>query len=480
MQLKSKLSKLILPAMMLVSALSLSSCIINSQFGVKDDDDVTNDQIEEIMEKYDDLFKDNTYTGEACVIDFVHWSGDGQSIEMSVLNTMIKGFEKRYPKISVNLTILSSYEETYSTVLNGNKIADVFLMPDGDVMNWTEFGKCEDLGPYIEKSNLVNLSEMYESAVNRYRYNFKTKTCGGTEGTMIALPKDIGPTVMYYNKSAFKKAGITYPKNDEIMSIDDAFSMWKSLKQYDSKGNLTMYGVGGLSVEGLVWSAGGDFLNEDRTAFPTDPATLEGLKKGYMDMQKSYVEDCVQPPASWTNGADDASLFSNQLVACYIGLKSKVAAFRKLNFDWDVCPVPANTVNPTKNAWSGSVGYSMYNGSTHKEAAWKLIEYIASKEGQELLSATGFQIPVYPALAEQEDFIERESNNKPSNFKCFLEAAETQPVGLWSYHSNQLWKTEAYDKDVEKVYAESESERISVDAFLKTTESHVNEKLKKS
>ncbi len=476
--------KTLLPCLLIVAACSLSGCIINSQFGVDDaGEDVGNDDIESIMAKYDDLFAENAYLGEACTIEMVHWDGDGQSIEMSVLNTMLKGFNKRYPTIKVNLTILSSYEDAYSMRLNGSDIADVFLMPDGDVMSWTELGggRCEDLEPYVESSNLVDIGQMYQSAVNRYRYDFSKRTCGGTTGTLIALPKDIGPTVMYYNKSAFKKAGVPYPSNTEIMSIDNAFEMWKKLKQVNDKGVVTMYGVGGLSVEGLVWSAGGDFLNEDRSAFPTDPDTLAGLKKGYEDMQKSYVSEegyDVQPPASWSTGSDASKLFSNQMVACYVGLKSKVAAFRKLDFDWDVCPVPANSESPRTNGWSGSVGYSLYNGSKHKQAAWKLIEYIASKEGQELLSATGFQIPVYPSLAEQEDYIERESNNKPSNFQCFLDAAEYQPIGLWSYHKDQLWKTEAYDKDVEKVFAEDAGERITVDQFLDTVRDHVNEKLK--
>ena len=245
-----------------------------------------------------------------------------------------------------------------------------------------------------------------------------------------------------------------------------------------------MYGVGGLSIEGLVWSSGGDFLNESRTAFPAaGTATREGLHKGYEYMQRSYCnmgdgKPCqVQPPASWTSGSDAAKLFSNQMLACFVGLKSRVAQFRKLNFDWNVCPVPANTINPTANAWSGSVGYSLYKGSRHKEAAWKLIEYIASKEGQELMSATGFQIPVYPALAEQPDYIERESNNKPANFTCFLQAAELQPIGLWSYHRNQLWLQEALNLDSEKLFADDPSERLTVDQFFALTEPHVNQKL---
>ncbi len=462
---------------------AISSCtIINSQFNISfSGEDVSVDELQAIMEKYDEDFATQTYTGGKCVIELAHWDGDGRAIEMSVLNTMLKGFNIRYPDISVKLTILSDYDKVYSTTLLGSKVADVFLMPDGDVMQWAPLNVCEDLGPYLESSTLVDTSKMYQSSVLRYKYNFLTGRCD-ENGTTVALPKDIGPTVMYYNKSAFKKAGIPYPSNTEIMNLEDAFTMWSQLKQINN-GVVKMYGVGGLSIEGLVWSCGGDFLNEERTGIPNEGTPeYKGLKEGYEYMQRSYVNmghdnDQIQPPASWSSGSDASTLFSNQMLACYIGLKSKVTAFRKLQFDWDCCPVPAGMVYPTKNAWSGSVGYSMYNGSTHKEAAWKLIEYINSKEGQELLSATGFQIPVYPELAEQEDFIERESSNKPENFQCFLSAASEQPVGLWSYYKNQLWKSEVYDTYVEKVFDESGTPK-SVDAFLAEVREHIGEKLK--
>lgn len=477
---------LLFSAAILCIVSTTSSCtIINSQFNPygDDDNDVVEDDINTIMAKYDDLFENSKYEGEPCTIEMVHWDGDGQAIEMSVINTMLKGFKIRYPDINVKLTILSDYESSYSTKLTGSNIADVFLMPDGQVMSWTPLGQCEDLGPYVAKSSLVNVNKMYPSSVLRYRYDHNEGRCTET-GTLIALPKDIGPTVMYYNKNAFKSAGIPYPDNEEIMSIDEAFEMWDNLKVVNDKGQVEMYGVGGLSIEGLVWSNGGDFLNSQRNAFPTDTATLAGFKKGYEYMQRSYVDMgdgkiCeVQPPASWTNGSDPTKLFSNQMIACYVGLKSKVSQFRKLDFDWDVCPVPAGLVNPTANAWSGSVGYSLYKGSKNKEAAWKLIEYIGSMEGQELLSATGFQIPVYPELASQPDFIERESSNKPANFECFLDAAYDQPIGLWSYHKDQLWLSEALHLHSENLYNDDPSKRITVDQYIALVAEEVNKKLK--
>ena len=174
------------------------------------------------MTKYDEVFAlpENKYNGAPCTISMVHWDGDGQAVEMNVINTMLKGFRIRYPNINVSLTILSDYERAYYTRLTGSDVADVFLMPDGDVMPWAPLQVCEDLDPYIENSSLVNTEKMYESAVVRYKYDFSLGRCAHS-GTTIALPKDIGPMVMYYNKSAFRKAGINYPSNTEIMNIED-------------------------------------------------------------------------------------------------------------------------------------------------------------------------------------------------------------------------------------------------------------------
>ena len=314
---------------------------------------------------------------------------------------------------------------------------------------------------------------MYETSLTRYRYN-QTTGQPNPNGNQLALPKDIGPMVMYYNKNAFDDMGVAYPSDTEIMDIEAARTMWKSLVKKNKNDVVTRYAVSDLCIEGLVWSAGGDFLNPSRTKFPTDPTTIEGLRKGYQFVQDAYVKDFITPPIEFTSGSDGKTLFSQQRVACYIGLKSNVAAFRGLSFDWDVCPIPAFNVAPQKNGWSGSVGYSVYNKTQNPEAAWKLVEYIASMEGQEILSATGFQIPSYPEIGYSEDFLAREKQSKPHNVEAFLTAADNQPYGLWNYRDTQDWKVFGYDTTSELLLSSDESERWTVDEFLEQAKSKVN------
>ena len=427
--------------------------------------------LEKIMEKYDDLPYE--YEGEECTLEMCHWDANGASVERQVIEAMLQGFYKRYPKIHVNLEILSNYESTYPSRLAAGNVHDVFLVPDGSFNAWAKTNTCENLDAYIESSDLINTSELYETSLTRYRYDLKGSK-PSLSGNQLALPKDIGPTVMYYNKDIFDSMNVAYPSATKRMTYDEATEMWKAVTKKDKSGNITKYGVSGLPTEGLVWSAGGDFLNPERNAFPTDEKTLAGLKKGYQYIQDAYVTNYITPPIEFTTGSDGTTLFSQERVACFIGLKSYVTQFRELQFDWDIAPVPAFEENPTASAWSGSVGYSVFNKSQHKEAAWKLVEYISSKEGQEILSATGFQIPCYPSIANSEEFIQQEKKNKPTNVEVFMKEAEGQPVGLWCYRDTQTWKTQGFDSTSELLFASDESKRITVDEFLAQVKAKVN------
>lgn len=484
---KSKLKNLSLLAVF-SSLLALSSCTIvtvtpgpggtNTSNGTQNNTsvgdiptsvDVPVNELDAILKKYDDLGYEYTFDDnrDSVNISMAHWDSSGAVVERQVVDTLLKGFKKRYPTISVDLEIIQSYEDSYGNTIAAGKAHDVFLTPDGAIPSWSSSGMLENLSPYINNSDILSIKDMddiYPSCLTRYQYNPSTGRMGS--GNQLALPKDVGPYVMYYNKDWFEEKGVELPPSDRIMTMDEALAMWKALTKKDNNGKINGYAVAGLPIEGLVWSAGGDFLNPDRTAFPTDASTVAGLKKGYQFMQDSYVKDFIQPPASFVGTMDPTALFQQQYVACVISGRWDVTAFRLLNFDWDIAYVPAFTENPTKNMYSGSVGYAVNSKSQEKLAAWKLVEYIASKEGQEILSATGFQIPVYESLALEENLVESEKEKGPLNYEIFVESAKNQGYGLWQYRSNTMWKVKGYDLPSENLYAEKANARITVDEFL--------------
>lgn len=475
--------KFIIFTLLIVLTLGLSFNLVACNIQSTDDEeipDLSKDELEQILQKYDDLGYEYEYTGEAVEISLAHWDSSGANIERTVMNALLEGFSKRYPNISVKLEILQDYENTYGNRIGAGTAHDVFLVPDGAISKWAGSGVLENLDPYIAASDILNgtdqdeggMSTIYSSCLTRYQYNSSTGRMGS--GSQLALPKDVGPNVMFYNKDWFEAMGVELPPSDRIMTMDEATTMWQALTKRNSKGTITGYGVAGLCIEGLVWSAGGDFLNPERTAFPTDAATLAGLKKGYQYMKDSYLTYEIQPPAEFTGSLDATQLFSQQKVATVIGGRWNVSSFRSLTFNWDVAYVPAFTENQNANMYSGSVGYAVNsNCGAKKEAAWKLVEYIASKEGQEILTATGFQIPVYEDLALDKDLVAKEKAKGPENYEVFVNSAKIQGYGLWQYCKSNTWKVNGYDVPSEKLYA-NDGNDISVDEFLADARNKVN------
>lgn len=474
---KKNIKKGLLCFVALSSIAALASCTVTvAPQSTSQPISVAQTELEKIFTKYDNLGYEYEYSGQPCTISMAHWDSSGAAVERAVVEAVLSGFKTRYPDINVTLEIIQSYEDTYGNKLVTGQAHDVFLTPDGAIPGWASSGKLLNLSPYINSSLILNetdMNDIYPSCLTRYQYNASTGRMGS--GNQLALPKDVGPYVMYYNKDWFQEKNVQLPPNDRIMTMDEAKAMWKALNKFDNNGKAIGYGVAGLPIEGLVWSAGGDFLNPDRTGFPTDTNTINGLKKGYQFMKDSYLTDKIQPPSSFVGTMDASALFSQQMVATVISGRWDVSSFRNLSFNWDVAYVPAFTENPTKNMYSGSVGYSVYSGSKNQLAAWKLVEYIASKEGQEILSATGFQIPVYESLALSDDLVASEKAKGPQNYEVFVKSAKQQGYGLWQYRSNTLWKVKGYDENSELLYSEDPSTEITVDQFIEQARNDVNQ-----
>ena len=107
---------------------------------------------------------------------------------------------------------------------------------------------------------------------------------------------------------------------------------------------------------------------------------------------------------------------------------------------------------------------------SHFEAAWKFLEYVASEEGQEILSSTGYQIPIYKTLALSNDVVQREiENGLPfEEYNVFIQSAQNQPYGLWQYRASITWKNRTYDKYSEEFLHSDQAHRDAypVEKFL--------------
>jgi multiple sugar transport system substrate-binding protein len=105
-----------------------------------------------------------------------------------------------------------SYSSLIDRALAGSKGPDVFYVGDRYLKRWTKAGYLNNLQNYVDQDN-IDFSNIWTSAVQRYRYNAEKNTCNYND-SLYALPKDISTTALYYNKSVFERQGI------KIISVD--------------------------------------------------------------------------------------------------------------------------------------------------------------------------------------------------------------------------------------------------------------------
>ncbi|MCC3372308.1 sugar ABC transporter substrate-binding protein [Cohnella sp. REN36] len=360
---------------------------------------------------------------EKATIKFAGW---GDPSEKEVFTKLIKNFEEKYPNIKVNyLHIPADYVGKMNTILAGGDAPDVFYVPDGDFGRWVSQGLLQSIDKYMESSQ-IDTGDMWDSSLVRYRYDGSITG----KGPLYALPKDIGPTVLYYNKDIFQKMNVPFPSADNPMTFDQLLDTAQKLTVRNGD-KVEQYGMGPIWWEGFVLGNGGKFLSDDRKEFLLNGKEATDALQFAVDLAHKYK---VIPDSRALQAMNDGQMFETGKLAMIIQGRWMVPTYRKLKFDWDVAPLPANG---NWSGWSGSVGLGISSKSKHADAAFKLLEYLSGPEGQKEQSLMGFAIPSFKSMANTDVFLQ--PGQKPEHAQVFIKAAESEIPGPWTNLPNAKW-----------------------------------------
>lgn len=369
---------------------------------------------------------------------FTGWGGPE---EKAVFETLVGEFMRLHPEIKIRYIVVpQNYIQKLQIMMAGGTPPDVFYIPDGDFPAFVVKETMAPLDDFVASSDVINEDEFWPSALTRYRYD-------GTSlgrGTLYALPKDIGPFAMYYNKDLFRKAGLPYPSPTEPMTWDEAVEVWKKLTiaSPKMKGVIDQFGVAHFPMEAAVWSNGGEYLSADGRTFvmPDDPRAVEAIQ-WVADLALKH--GCAPSPRQ-SQSYNPGPMFDTGKLACFFIGRWGVPHFRTLPFDWDVAPIPVSPRTKKLAGWSGSVGLAISKTCRNKEAAWKFIEFLSGPHGQAVQSEQGFQIPNQRALAATDVFLQ--PDQRPRNAQVFIPAAMAQRPGIATLAPNNEWLNEFHQR----------------------------------
>lgn len=365
--------------------------------------------------------KPEAENGEQVTISYALWDAN----QARLIETLIDEFEEKNPniKIDMQVTAWTEYWTALEAAGTGGSLPDTFWMHSNNIYYYGSNDQLLDLTDYINKSSLVDLAN-YPEGLNQI-YNI--------DGKQYAVPKDYDTIALWYNKALFDEAGIAYP--DETWTWDTMKEAAKKLTKADG----SQYGFSaGLNCQegyyNFVYQNGGEIITADKKSGYDEAATIGGIDEYF-----SYIRDGLSPEIY----DDLARAQSLQNGLCAMGLfgswnLSGFASSDIMVKDYDCAVLPSANDGTRASIFNG-LGNAIAATTEHPDEAWKWIEFLSSKEGQERQAELGIAISAYNGSADK--FAEA---YPMFNTKCYIDMVEYAQIRPYS-NQTSIWEDKAYE-----------------------------------
>ncbi|MFF3262127.1 ABC transporter substrate-binding protein [Streptomyces sp. NPDC002932] len=358
------------------------------------------------------------------------------------LKKVAADFEKKYPKVDVELVNAGTGDKQYTALQNamaaGSGAPDVAQVEYYALGQFAIAKSVEDLAPYGAKK--------YDKTFTPGPWNAVTQ-----DKAVYALPMDSGPMAFFYNKKVFDKHGVKVPT-----TWDEYVEAARTLHKADPKIFITNDTGDAGATTSLIWQAGGRPYKADGTnvGVAFDDA---GTKKYTATWQKLLDEKLVAPISSWSDawykGLADGSLATLSIGAWMpANLTSGVPA---ASGDWRVAPLPQWTKGDRTSAENGGSSLAVPKAAKNKELAYAFTQFATTGAGASTRVAEG-AFPATRADLESKTFLDTPFpyfGGQKAN-QVFAESARN--VGAeWSYLPYQVYANSIFNDTAGKAYVSS-------------------------
>ncbi|MFJ2898968.1 ABC transporter substrate-binding protein [Streptomyces sp. NPDC087218] len=355
------------------------------------------------------------------------------------LKKVAADFEKKYPKVDVELVNAGTGDKQYTALQNaiaaGSGAPDVAQVEYYALSQFAIGKSVEDLASYGARKYATSFTPGPWNAVT-------------DDNAVHALPMDSGPMAFFYNKKVFDKHDIKVPT-----TWDEYVEAARTLHKADPKIFITNDTGDAGATTSLIWQAGGRPYQTDGTDVTVNFGD-EGTKKYTATWQKLLDEKLVAPISSWSDawykGLADGSIATLSIGAWMpANLSSGVAS---ASGDWRVAPLPQWTKGDKASAENGGSSLAVPKAAKNKELAYAFTEFATTGAGASSRVAEG-AFPATRADLESKEFLDTPFpyfGGQKAN-QIFAESAND--VGTdWSYLPYQVYANSVFNDTVGKAY----------------------------
>lgn len=339
----------------------------------------------------------------------IRWGIYADPARLNISESLAAEFEKRNPdiKVKVEAVPFAQYYEKLGTQVSAGTAYDVMMI------SGAYFSKLAPQGAFLDLTDRVKAA-----GINLSDYTIE-KANSEYDGKLYALPWELDIQALWYNKDLFDAAKVAYPTAD--WTWDDLLAAAQKLTKKDASGKVVQWGFYSDNmypswVSFIGQSGGSIFDSSGKGAAINSPEAIRAIQ--FMtDLIHKYK---VAPaPGQLPQGVNP---FHTGKVAMALDGSYSVPPALKLSFKWDVAPLPAGQ---KKAAAYWTQGLAIYSRTKNPDAAWKLVQFLVSKEGQELFAKTHMATPSLKSVALSDAYLSGVSQN----LKVFVDSyAFGQPV----------------------------------------------------
>lgn len=339
------------------------------------------------------------------------------------LRQIADDFEAENPGIKVELQVTGwgEYWTMLEAAATGGSLPDVFWMHSNEIYKYGSNDMLLNLDEYIARDS-IDLTKFPEGLVDIYNVN----------ESQYAIPKDFDTIGLWYNKTMFDEAGLSYP--DETWTWETLREAAETLTNEETG----QYGIsaGLTNQEGyynFVYQNGGTILKDDSTSGYDLPETIEAL-----DYYFSFIHDGLSPE-SYTD-TDSRAYLENGVAAMALFGSWQLPGFLDNEYlvnNFDVAPLPTKD-GVTKTIYNG-LGNTIDANTDTPEEAWLFLSYLSSEPAQRKASELGIAISAYEGTAES--WID---SNTEFNLKVYVDMVADGQIRPYT-NETTVWEEKAYE-----------------------------------
>jgi sn-glycerol 3-phosphate transport system substrate-binding protein len=284
-------------------------------------------------------------------------------------------FEKENPGIKLRPIYSGSYQESIAKALTAVKSGDP---PVTSILLSTDMYTLIDEDAIVPFDDLVKTAEDRAWLKSFYpAFMENSQTGGKTWG----IPFQRSTIVLYYNKEAFKEAGLD--PNRPPGTWQEMTEYAQKLTKRDASGNVTQWGVQIPSsgfpywlFQGLAIENGVNLMNAAGTQVYYDKPEVIGALQYWVDLVDKYK---VHPPGIVEWGTTPKDFFERKVAMMWTTTGNLTNVKNNAKFDFGVAMLPASK---QRGSPTGGGNFYLFRKSTpaQREAAFKFIKWVTAPQ----------------------------------------------------------------------------------------------------